>query len=127
MSAIKDEVTVVSQTRDPNLSPASEQDDGIYDAAVPPRYRGTDYDKQDMTMLGKRQVLRVGMSTGKSLPIWLMSITAQLQVCYNAGLRQCKYDDHDNCSAFADRSRRSWLAGRYYCRMVAVHDSCTPD
>jgi hypothetical protein len=60
MPAMKDDVAVVSQSHDVAVPPEYEKDDDIYDAAVPARYRGTTHDKKDMTMLGKRQVLRVG-------------------------------------------------------------------
>lgn len=79
MPAMKDDITVVSQSHHAALSPEYEQkDNGIYDASVPTRYRGTAYDKKDMTMLGKRQVLRVGPSKDCLIRPRLTNTTAQL-------------------------------------------------
>jgi hypothetical protein len=55
MNSTKDELAVTDYPIDDGQIEDKEPDDG----GIPARYRGTEADKRDMIVLGKKQVLRV--------------------------------------------------------------------
>ena len=79
------DISAVQMAEAGNLSPKV-FDEGI--SNVPTKYRGTDADRRDMTVLGKKQVLRVGSPfPGCCLGDMLTVSPAQLQLHHHAGLR----------------------------------------
>jgi len=66
MSISKEELAISENTTDhsPNEDKAGDPDD----SGIPSKYRGTDADKNDMMILGKKQVLRVCTATIASYP-----------------------------------------------------------
>jgi len=75
------ELTEASGTSSPNGTKAS--DDSI--SHVAEKYRGTSADKQDMSVLGRKQVLRVGTLSCMAA-VHLLIDQAKLQLHYHAWL-----------------------------------------
>lgn len=59
MNNPKMESTTVAEIRKGEASSNEHELDDFDDAGLPARYRGTAADQRDMSMLGKKQVLRV--------------------------------------------------------------------
>ena len=64
MAVTKEEVAVSESPAD--HSQIEDKAGDLDDSGVPARYRGTDADKNDMMILGKKQVLRVCTSANNS-------------------------------------------------------------
>ena len=60
MTSGKEDLSIISLSEEPradSLDPDAEKDDVL--STIPAKYRGTAHDKKDMSVMGKKQVLRV--------------------------------------------------------------------
>jgi hypothetical protein len=76
----KDDMNIISALREPQEGGPSKED--VFNT-VPIRFQGTRADQADMIVLGKKQVLRVRL-TSCLASTRLISLVAELQVHYDA-------------------------------------------